>query len=350
MAAGALSQYLRFFLDPGPPGFQAVVQMTGTNFLMAANYAFAPEDMEVRPPGADDMELHFQESRVLRKPNIPDDIQIVDKRNANLVLDDNDSNEGYDNKAGVNAFDRRGNGMDLDDHNHQGENEYADHQENPPQDYYKDQINFNNQDEDLLNKKLTVDSEDKGKGRGEKDTADYVDEDYNNEEDKEDTEKKELHAAGLDAGDKEYEQYIDNDENGFNNVNKEEIDDEEEEYDDENEDSDQGGFNLKPNSVPSTIKAPKIGVIKTENEIKQIMKDDAYNYYDNGLHHYQKGTGHHLGESSDQQVNMSQMHKFDLSNSLGKTYLFLLLAMLILLFFMYRFIRRRRVLIRYRYR
>ena len=399
VALGALTQFLRFMMDPGTEDYQQSVHMAGTNHLLSPKVT---KPKRLVPPKTkrstnsqlrvvDDAELasvvkkpnieHIQDdhqfehyvfdskaevknNRVMQVPRLPS----LGKGGKGAILGQHvrqsdrllgqqaefDTNTYIDGEDGDDAADdnnQDNNDEDGDDDDDEGDDEDEGH----PHDYYdggeidvhpreehadKRDLQEGNLDIDQMRIHLPQDMHGLQMGRDE-----GIDLDPGNQE----------------GGDKEYEQYIDNEEEENKRVEKPQY-----------RDLDGRSAHIKNNN-PFLAKNPKFAPMQQKPRAGVVedhrgMNEEEDSYYDNegqdkpGNQHKvdrgqpdadfeaqvsKKDTAFHRGDEITVRKDGELMGNHA---SIEKTYIVVLVAMVMLLIVMFRFIRRRRILIRYRYR
>ena len=267
VAAGAISQYLRFMIDPGPDDYRRSVSLTGYNLLLEE---------------APSMWSNRMEHDRLKKRSQQDNVVIQRQMENDDDEDEGDAGEADDN------YGEDDDGYDDDDEDYVVDNLH----QHPVHPLFKHDNNGIN--------------------------------------------------IGADANerDEEYEQYIE----------------------DDDEEGEQGAGDKPPLEPIGDLDAQQNDPFNLENHHRD--EDDGYNYYDNEEEEnriMQARLGHFDERKLEQLAPISRdiggaavpregVTASNLESSLGRIYLFIFLTMIAFLLLLYRFIKRRKVVIRYYHR
>ena len=359
VAAGALSQYLRFMVNPGPEQYRQFVRVDGINYMLHyvgghehqfghnqpdAQVLKAQQSMvgangvlgQIKPPMAlmkrdddnDEAAGEIQDEQQGEEIEIPD--QGMEQQNKNQIIDENDEtihvdpnedkneeneeyeeDDNYDDKNG----DEGGNYLDNKNNENNNDQEgdkyddgnYDENEQKRQKLAAQNQVRINPK----FQRHIDLNLQDQVKGRGD---------------------------------DKEYEQYIDEEELVNNNEEK----------------------GTKPKLQGQNVHGLQIPDVQPRHFDGREQNDDAdqgYNYYVNKDDN--EDEEEKLADlAQDKKINKSvypkkkAVAKANLpyfsgaqnSNHVGKAYLLLLITMFGLMYLMYRFIKQRRVIIKYPHR
>ncbi len=340
VAAGALSQYLRFMVDPGSPTYQTKVSLKGTNFLYSGPIVGLRGRGQVGTQ-SESMGQQLGQLHQQNQENIKDELrpqgqgqQIQghgEQAEIGLMLDKrNVGQEDYDDGD-----------VKKDEEGDEGEEDEDEDEEEQQEDYNANNANEDNRAQDYYN--------------GEQQSRRIV-VPKPNEKDNLAPHKFQRERLG-NAGqrDEEYEQYID-----------------------DNEEEQQKAKMDAPLGPLNNIHRGRKNDLFGKGDAAHGGEDDGYNYYDNEhdednpmqveLPQRQAKVGDkpleehkpligdvpgHIPSVASTSKNVVHGHlpeTFDLTSTIGKMYLVIFGVTLILLYCMFRFVKQRRVVIKYYHR